>query len=184
MTNTTAYAKWKADAPTPSTSATEYEFTVGKDVAWNGGDLQFKIENADVDKNAAGDKVFDRFLGIEVDGQAVDKANYIAKPGSVVLTLKESYIRSLAAGKHTIKVKFKGGKTAITSFNVRSSKPGAGTVSNPSASANKGGVAKKAEVHRNIIKTGDSSNSFADIIALLLSGSALAGISVYRRKRV
>ena len=183
MANTTAYAKWKADASTPSTPTTEYKFTVGKDAVWNGGDLQFKIENADVDKNAAGDKVFDRFLGIEVDGQAVDKANYIAKPGSVVLTLKESYIRSLAAGKHIIKVKFKGGKTAITSFNVRSSKPGAGTVSNPSASANKGGVAKKAEVHRNIVKTGDSSNSFADILALLLSGSALAGISVYRRKR-
>lgn len=183
MANTTAYAKWKADASTPSTPTTEYKFTVGKDAVWNGGDLQFKIENADVDKNAAGDKVFDRFLGIEVDGQAVDKANYIAKPGSVVLTLKESYIRSLAAGKHTIKVKFKGKKTAITSFNVRSSKPGAGTVSNPSASANKGGVAKKAEVHRNIVKTGDSSNSFADILALLLSGSALAGISVYRRKR-
>ncbi len=31
--------------------------------------MQFKIENADVDKNAAGDKVFDRFLGIEIDGQ-------------------------------------------------------------------------------------------------------------------
>ena len=187
MANTTAYAKWKADASTPgttpSTPATEYEFTVGKDAAWNGGDIQFKIENADVDKNAAGDKVFDRFLGIEIDGQPVDKSNYIAKPGSVVLTLKESYIRSLAAGKHTMKAKFKGGKTATTSFTVTASKPSAGTASKPSSPANKSGVAKKAQVHRNVVKTDDSSNVFADIIALLLSGSALAGVATYRRKR-
>lgn len=169
--------------PDPVNAEDGYRFTVGKDAAWNGGDMQFKIENADVDKNAAGDKVFDRFLGIEIDGQPVDKSNYIAKPGSVVLTLKESYIRSLAAGKHTMKAKFKGGKTATTSFTVTASKPSAGTASKPSSPANKSGVAKKAQVHRNVVKTDDSSNVFADMIALLLSGSALAGISVYRRKR-
>lgn len=187
MANTTAYAKWKADASTPGTTpatpATEYEFTVGKDASWNGGDLKFKIENAEVDKNAAGDKVFDRFLGIEIDGQPVDKSNYIAKPGSVVLTLKESYIRSLAAGKHTMKAKFKGGKTATTSFTVTASKPSAGTVSKPSSPANKSGVAKKAQVHRNVVKTDDSTNMIADMLALVLSGSALAGIATYRRKR-
>jgi len=85
--------------------------------------------------------------------------------------------------QHTKLVKFKGGKSATTSFTVTASKPSAGTVSKPSTPANKSGVAKKAQVHRNVVKTDDSSNVFADIIALLLSGSALAGISAYRRKR-
>ncbi len=62
---TTAYAKWKADALCFNTiiPATEYEFTVVGMLLrqWN---IQFKIENADVDKNTAGDKVFG-FLGIK-----------------------------------------------------------------------------------------------------------------------
>ena len=158
-----------------------YRFTVGKDAAWNGGDLKFKIENAEVDKNAAGDKVIDRFQGIEVDGQTVDPSNYDAKAGSVVLTLKESYIRSLTSGRHTIKAKFRGGETASTSFTV--TKASANNNINQSASANKTSVAKKNLAKKNVVKTDDNTNMFADILALILATSALVGIATYRRKR-
>ncbi|WLD76284.1 InlB B-repeat-containing protein [Mogibacterium neglectum] len=181
MANTTVYAKWKADVVTPSTPVAEYKFTIGKDAAWNGGDLKFKIENAEVDKNAAGDKVIDRFQGIEVDGQTVDPSNYDAKAGSVVLTLKESYIRSLTSGRHTIKAKFRGGETASTSFTV--TKASANNNINQSASANKTSVAKKNLAKKNVVKTDDNTNMFADILALILATSALVGIATYRRKR-
>ena len=181
MANTTVYAKWKADVVTPSTPVAEYKFTIGKDAAWNGGDLKFKIENAEVDKNAAGDKVIDRFQGIEVDGQTVDLSNYDAKAGSVVLTLKESYIRSLTSGRHTIKAKFRGGETASTSFTV--TKASANNNINQSASANKTSVAKKNLAKKNVVKTDDNTNMFADILALILATSVLAGIATYRRKR-
>ena len=166
---------------TPSTPVAEYKFTIGKDAAWNGGDLKFKIENAEVDKNAAGDKVIDRFQGIEVDGQTVDLSNYDAKAGSVVLTLKESYIRSLTSGRHTIKAKFRGGETASTSFTV--TKASANNNINQSASANKTSVAKKNLAKKNVVKTDDNTNMFADILALILATSVLAGIATYRRKR-
>lgn len=171
MTNTTVYAKWNAEAPQP---VADYKFTDGKDAVWKSGDLKFKVENPDVDKNAAGDKVFDRFLGIEVDGKPVDKADYTTKPGSLEITLKENFLRTLGAGRHSIKVNFRGGESAATNFTVVK----AGTAQNGVNGVNKGGTS-----YNKAVKTGDSSNSFADALVLLLSGSTLAGIAAYRRKR-
>ena len=161
--------------PDPVNAEDGYRFTVGNDAVWNGGDLLFKIENPLVDMNQPGERVFDRFQGIEIDGKAVDKANYIAKPGSVVLTLKESYIRSLGAGKHTIKAKFRCGNPATACFTVAGAKktPKPGTP----------GVVKKTPVRAKVVKTGDSSSTVAFAIMFVLAGTALAGVATYRRKR-
>ena len=161
--------------PDPVNAEDGYRFTVGNDAVWNGGDLLFKIENPLVDMNQPGERVFDRFQGIEIDGKAVDKENYTAQPGSVVLTLKESYIRSLGTGKHTIKAKFKCANAATTYFTVTGSKktPKPGTP----------GVVKKAPARAKVVKTGDSSSAFAFAIMFVLAGAALAGVATYRRKR-
>ena len=161
--------------PDPVNAEDGYRFTVGNDAVWNGGDLLFKIENPLVDMNQPGERVFDRFQGIEIDGKAVDKENYTAQPGSVVLTLKESYIRSLSTGKHTIKAKFKCANAATTYFTVTGSKktPKPGTP----------GVVKKAPARAKVVKTGDSSSAFAFAIMFVLAGAALTGVVAYRRKR-
>lgn len=161
--------------PDPVNAEDGYRFTVGNDAVWNGGDLLFKIENPLVDMNQPGERVFDRFQGIEIDGKAVDKENYTAQPGSVVLTLKESYIRSLGTGKHTIKAKFKCANAATTYFTVTGSKK----TPKPGAP----GVVKKAPARAKVVKTGDSSSAFAFAIMFVLAGAALAGVATYRRKR-
>ena len=164
-----------APQPDPVNAEDGYRFTVGNDAVWNGGDLLFKIENPLVDMNQPGERVFDRFQGIEIDGKAVDKANYTAQPGSVVLTLKSNYIRSLSTGKHTIKAKFRCGNPATTYFTVAGAKktPKPGTP----------GVVKKTPVRAKVVKTGDSSSTVAFAIMFVLAGTALAGVATYRRKR-
>lgn len=161
--------------PDPVNAEDGYRFTVGNDAVWNGGDLLFKIENPLVDMNQPGERVFDRFQGIEIDGKAVDKANYTAQPGSVVLILKSNYIRSLSTGKHTIKAKFRCGNPATACFTVAGAKkaPKPGTP----------GVVKKTPVRAKVVKTGDSSSTVAFAIMFVLAGTALAGVATYRRKR-
>lgn len=164
-----------APQPDPVNTEDGYRFTVGNDAVWNGGDLLFKIENPLVDMNQPGERVFDRFQGIEIDGKAVDKENYTAQPGSVVLTLKANYIRSLSTGKHTIKAKFRCGNPATACFTV--------TGSNKTPKPGTPGIVKKAPVSAKVVKTGDSSSAFAFAIMFVLAGATLAGVVTYRRKR-
>ena len=164
-----------APQPDPVNTEDGYRFTVGNDAVWNGGDLLFKIENPLVDMNQPGERVFDRFQGIEIDGKAVDKENYTAQPGSVVLTLKANYIRSLSTGKHTIKAKFRCGNPATACFTV--------TGSNKTPKPGTPGIVKKAPVRAKVVKTGDSSSAFAFAIMFVLAGATLAGVVTYRRKR-
>lgn len=54
---------------------------------------------------------FSKFLGIEVDGKEVAQKHYTAKSGSTIITLKESYLKNLSDGKHTITVIYTDGET-------------------------------------------------------------------------
>lgn len=47
---------------------------------------------------------FPSFLGVQVDGRTIDKSCYIAEEGSIEVYLKAVYLRTLAAGKHTITI--------------------------------------------------------------------------------
>ena len=47
---------------------------------------------------------FSSFQGVQVDGKALDKSNYIAEAGSIEVYLKAVYLRTLAAGKHTVTI--------------------------------------------------------------------------------
>ena len=61
--------------------------------------------------------LFSKFVGIKVDGKDVEKANYEVKAGSTIITLKASYLDTLAVGEHTITVVYADGSTDGT-FNV------------------------------------------------------------------
>jgi len=54
---------------------------------------------------------FSKFTGIQVDGKPVDAKHYEAKAGSTIITLKASYLDSLADGEHTITVVYTDGET-------------------------------------------------------------------------
>ena len=47
---------------------------------------------------------FSSFQGVQVDGKALDKSNYIAEEGSIEVYLKAVYLQTLAAGKHTVTI--------------------------------------------------------------------------------
>lgn len=101
---------------------------------------------------------FGKFTGIQVDGKAVDKANYTAASGSTVITLKPDYLNTLTAEQHTIIVHYTDGEVTGT-FTV---------AENPNDNAVTPG-------------TGDISHIVFWIILLLFSGCAILTLSLKRR---
>lgn len=59
-------------------------------------------------KSSAG---FPSFQGVQVDGRTIDKSCYIAEEGSIEVYLKAVYLRTLAAGKHTVTILSSQGNT-------------------------------------------------------------------------
>ena len=55
---------------------------------------------------------FDVFSGVRVDGKLLDKADYTAKEGSTVVTLKPSFLKALAEGSHSITILFTDGESS------------------------------------------------------------------------
>ena len=93
-----------------------YVFSAGADGSWTQGSAQDFTMTV---KRTAGDETtFSRFTGVTVDGKALSASDYEASAGSLVLTLKADYLKTLAAGKHEITVTFEDGSVS-TSLTVR-----------------------------------------------------------------
>ena len=60
------------------------------------------------------EETFDLFRSVEVDGQTLEKDCYEAKPGSLIITLNQSFINTLPAGVHKITVNFEDGCVDLT----------------------------------------------------------------------
>ena len=60
---------------------------------------------------------FDKFQGIKVDGNLVDKSNYTAKSGSTIVTLKADYLNTLTIGEHKIAFVYDDGEVE-TEFKI------------------------------------------------------------------
>lgn len=120
------------------------------------GDGSSWTEDSDHNITFVVNGLFGKFVGIKVDGKDVDKANYEVKAGSTIITLKASYLDTLAVGEHTITVVYTDGSTD-GAFNVHA----------------------KA----NSPATGDNSNMFLWIALLFISGGAVITLTVVERKR-
>lgn len=46
----------------------------------------------------------EKLVKVQVDGQDLSSANYELRSGSTILTLKETYLKTLDAGTHTLKL--------------------------------------------------------------------------------
>ncbi|MDO5569663.1 MAG: hypothetical protein Q4G04_06130 [bacterium] len=111
-------------------------------------DAIFKI-NADFSLFETGGKVY-------VDNIEISSDKYTATMGSTIITLKQSYLDSLSAGSHTLKVEFNDGGNAITNFSIKAAEE-----SNP--------------------KTGD--NIFGYIMLGLISITGIAGAGIIAKKK-
>ena len=120
------------------------------------GDGSSWTEDSDHNITFVVNGLFGKFVGIKVDGKDVDKANYEVMAGSTIITLKASYLDTLAVGEHTITVVYTDGSTDGT-FNVHA----------------------KA----NSPATGDNSNMFLWVALLFISGGAVITLTVVDRKR-
>ena len=113
--------------------------------------MSFHITNSGNDE-----QTFRKFTGIQVDGKPVDKNKYEAKPGSVIINLKPTYLETLSVGEHKLKVVFDDGN-AETSFTIIGAGISAG----------------------NLPQTGDAQNPLLYAVIALIS---VAGIGLFRKR--
>ena len=113
--------------------------------------MSFRIKRSGNDE-----KTYRKFTGIQVDGKTIDKNDYEAKEGSVIIDLKPTYLETLSVGEHTLNVVFEDGNVETT-FIIVSAKTNAG----------------------NLPQTGDAQNP------LLYAGIAfiiVAGIGLFKKR--
>ena len=96
-------------ANTSQSSNDTYKIINGAKSTWNGSTTEGLTIRGDGD--------FAKFAGVRVDGNWIPSAHYEAKAGSTIVTLKPSYLASLAEGEHTVDIMWID-DSASTTFNV------------------------------------------------------------------
>ena len=89
----------------------EYKFIEGANQTYTinkSNGATFRI-NADYSLFEDGGKVY-------VDNILLDIDNYTSKSGSTIITLNNTYLKTLSVGEHILKVTFKDGKEVLTKF--------------------------------------------------------------------
>ena len=109
----------------------EYRIIDGANSSWT--------QNTDGTVVIRGNGEFSRFHAVKVDGKVIDPANYEAKEGSTIITLKAEYLKTLATGSHTFAIVWDNG-IAGTNFTVA-----ANTSGNNSGNSRNGSYPKKIQ---------------------------------------
>ena len=165
---------------TPLASAVkpDYKITEGADGTWkqdSDGTLKF-VANGD----------FSKFTGVKVDGMLVAADQYTAISGSTIITLKKSYLDTLAIGKHTLTVVYKDGECS-TEFEILIE---ASSTNNNGSEGEKNTVVKNPVTKpviktdtANVPETGDNSNLVLWVVILFISGAVIVGTTVENKKK-
>lgn len=165
---------------TPLASAVkpDYKITEGADGTWkqdSDGTLKF-VANGD----------FSKFTGVKVDGTLVAADQYTAISGSTIITLKKSYLDTLAIGKHTLTVVYKDGECS-TEFEILID---ASSTNNNGSEGEKNTVVKNPVTKpviktdtANVPETGDNSNLVLWVVILFISGAVIVGTTVENKKK-
>ncbi|MBO7711226.1 MAG: LPXTG cell wall anchor domain-containing protein [Lachnospiraceae bacterium] len=114
-------------------------------------DLVVEIKRSEND-----DKTYDSYTGAEMDGKAIPEEDTSKAKGSLVLTVKSTYMETLSAGDHTLKVSFGDGSVEIP-VTIRAAE------TSP--------------------KTGDATNLFLWAGLALLSLACLAALTAFQASR-
>ena len=146
-----------------------------------------------------GNGEYNRFHAVKVDGKVIDPANYDAKEGSTIITLKAEYLKTLATGSHTFAIVWNNG-IAGTNFTVEANTSGNNSGNNSNnndsnhgsdnsgnndsgntagAAANTAGNQQSQELDK-VPATGDPFGIWLTLFAISLTG--LAGMLARRKK--
>ena len=137
---------------------------------------------------------FSKFTGIKVDGVQIGAENYEAKSGSTIVTLKSSYLDTLTAGTHSLKILWTDG-SASTAFAIQQSesqKPDndvkeLNTNQNPAnqnpQSVPQNNTEQTDSMKNESPKTGEDDNLLVLAAWLFLLGSGFAGVTYYRKRK-
>lgn len=137
------------------------------------------------------DASFADFLRVELDGIALEEKNYTKREGSTIITLNRDFVATLSVGEHTLAIVSQHG-TATAKFTVKA-KPAETATPQPTVEPQptaqprptaqpKPTVQPTVQPVSPIPSTGDTANPALWFALLIVSGSALAAISILRRK--
>ena len=98
-----------------------YKFVYGMGNEWTKGSTT--TSDFRVARSVRDEVSYERFTGIEIDGEPVDPDNYTTAPGSVWIYLKPAYLTKLAEGEHTIKATFTDGEDETNFFVLAQPEP-------------------------------------------------------------
>ena len=127
------------------------------------------------------DASFADFIRVELDGTTLDEKNYTKREGSTIITLNRDFVAALSAGEHTLAIVSQHG-TATAKFTVKA-KPTETATSQPTVTPQPTAQPQQTvQPVSPIPSTGDTANPALWFALLIVSGSALAAISVLRRK--
>lgn len=154
--NTTLYAKWYKEMVYNPDSTNPMTWEEGS----NEG-LTFVFHRAENDS-----ETFGHFMGIMVDGKLVGTDNYDAASGSLILKIKASFLKTLAAGTHKLTVLFDDG-SAVVEFKIKAAPA----------------PAPDPDPNGNVPPTGDNTNSMAFIISMIVSVGIFAALGLTRKKK-
>lgn len=168
----------------------EYRIIDGANSSWT--------QNTDGTVVIRGDGEFSRFHAVKVDGKVIDPANYAAKEGSTIITLKAEYLKTLATGSHTFAIVWNNG-IAGTNFTVAANTSGNNSGNNSNnndsnhGSDNSGNndsgntagaaantAAASAQELDKVPATGDASGIWLTLFVISLTG--LVGMLARRKK--
>ena len=168
----------------------EYRIIDGANSSWT--------QNTDGTVVIRGDGEFSRFHAVKVDGKVIDPANYEAKEGSTIITLKAEYLKTLATGSHTFAIVWNNG-IAGTNFTVAANTSGNNSGNNSNnndsnhGSHNSGNndsgntagtaantAAASAQELDKVPATGDASGIWLTLFVISLTG--LVGMLARRKK--
>ena len=137
------------------------------------------------------DASFADFIRVELDGNTLEEKNYTKKEGSTIITLNSDFVATLSVGEHTLGIVSQSG-TATAKFTVKAKPTETATpqptvepqpTAQPRQTAQpKPTVQPTVQPVSPIPSTGDTANPALWFALLIVSGSALAAISVLRRK--
>ncbi len=181
-----------------STETPDYKIIAGENGIWKKGNTEgiVIISNGD----------YGDFTGVNVDGIFIDSSNYTSAAGSTVVTLKPAYLETLALGTHIVTLQF-GNYSVQTNLTILAaderpdeskpdeskpdeskpdeSKPDESKPDESKPDESKPDESKPDESKPNeeIPKTGESNHTLPLIGLLLLSGSALIGVTWNKKKK-
>ena len=152
----------------------EYKIIEGADSSWK--------RNSKNDIVIRGNGDFAKFQNVKVDGEILDSENYTVEAGSIVITLKASYLKTLSKGSHSFEILWTDGSAGTDFKVVANSSKGSHNSNSNNSNNSVAGITGSAASPTLVTspKTGDDFDIWLILFAMSLAGTV--GLFVRRKK--